>query len=346
MLRIVFSRAALFPWLGIGLMAAGAVIPEGYVIGVVLVVIGANVAFYSLRDFSRNFTWGDLTRPMLNLCGLVFPFGLALIAAATLFEPLNRWLALLCAGLYLCLFAVWTAPQPLSWPYRVSAAVASVVMVLGGVFAHMGWQDWQVAVESRGEPQEITLDELRANGFGQNRYLRLTDFRFCNASAGGKAGKDTGIKELWIPIVAVDGQVVKKDGQSPPVPPRVEVVTSYLDLGAAGVGGPRGGVVNVPDLLRAKREKEGFECTVVTGVKKLKPEVRQQLLELAPQTDLAQVIVLDFHAPAPVDRVYGYIAGGGAALLLGLSALGFVYLRARKVVDAIGPLSPVEAVNG
>src|SRR5262245_29736836 len=190
MLRIVLSRSALFPWLGIALMAAGAVLPEGNVGGMLLVVIGADVAFYSLRDFSQNFTWGPDARPMLNLCGLLFLLGLALVAGATQFEPLNRWLALLCTGLYLCLFAVWTAQQPLGWPFRVLAVVGSLLMILGGIFAYLGWQDWQVFAGSQPVPQEITLSDLQTGGFGTNRYIRLKDFRFCDRSAAEKPEKE------------------------------------------------------------------------------------------------------------------------------------------------------------
>jgi hypothetical protein len=64
-------------------MAAGAGFPEGSVVGMILVVFGANIAFYSLRDFSQNFTWGAETRPMLALCGMLFLLGLALVAGAT-----------------------------------------------------------------------------------------------------------------------------------------------------------------------------------------------------------------------------------------------------------------------
>src|SRR5207247_2002206 len=119
MLRIVLSRAALFPWLGMALLAVGAAFPDGNVAGTVLVIVGANVAFYSLRDFSQNFAWGPDARPMLALRGVLFTLGLALVAAAMLPESIHRWLALLCAGVYLCIFAFWSAQQPVRWPYRV-----------------------------------------------------------------------------------------------------------------------------------------------------------------------------------------------------------------------------------
>lgn len=343
MLQIVLSRAALFPWLGIALMATGAAFPEGSVAGVVMVVIGANVAFYSLRDFSQNFTWGSDSRPMLNLCGLLFLLGLGLVAGATLFESRNLWLALLCTGLYLCLFAVWTAQQPLGWPFRVLAIVGSLLMVLGGFFAHLGWQDWQVFAESQEAPQEITLSDLQRDGFGRNRYVRLKDFRFCERSAAERPDKETKINDHWIPVVAVDGQAIKKDGPAPPVPARIQTVAAYLSVGGnPGVAVPRFGGRGPLDVLRKKREDEGYECTVVTGIKKLKPEVKQQLSELAPQTDFADVIILDWRKPSSAASVYGLLGGGGAGLLLGLSALSFMYMRARKAIGPEGWSPPVE----
>ena len=332
----------MFPWLGIALLATGAVFPEGNVVGMVLVVVGANVAFYSLRDFSQNFSWGAESRPMLALCGLLFLLGLALVAGATLFESLNRWLALLCTGLYLCLFAVWTAQAPVGWPYRTLAFAGLLFMLLGGIVGYLGWQDWQLFAESEETPQEIALIDLQRTGFGRNRYVRLKGFRFCDRSAAEKPGKETKITYLWIPMVAVDGQAVKKDGPAPPVPARIEAVAADLSVGNPGIARPRIGARDPRDPLRKRKEDEGYECTVVTGIKKLKPEVRQQLSELAPQTDFAEVVVLDWRKPGSANRVYGCLAGGGAGLFLGLLALCLVYIRARNVVGVEGWEPPAE----
>lgn len=342
MLRIVLSRAALFPWLGLALMAAGAAFPEGNVAGMVMVVIGANVAFYSLRDFSQNFVWGTDARSMLNLCGLLFLLGLAFVAMATHFESQNRWLASLCAGLYLCLFAVWTAQEPVHLGFRVLAVVGYLLMVLGGIFAHICWRDWQVFHESQPVPQEITLSDLQSSGFGSNRYIRLKGFRFCDRSAADKPDKESSINDHWIPVVVIDGQEVKKDGPAPPVPPRIQTVTTYLSLGAPVIGGPRFGGRDPADALRKKREEEGYECTVITGIKTLKPEVKQQLSELAPQTDFAEVIVLDWRKPGSETHVYGCLGGGAAGLVLGLAAVCLVYVRARKEVGVAGWLPSAE----
>jgi hypothetical protein len=337
MIRIVLSRAALFPWLGLALLGTGAAFPEGSVAGLVLVVVGANVAFYSLRDFSRNFAWGADARPMLALCGLAFLLGLALVACAARFDALNRWLALLCAGLYLCLFAVWTAQQPVGWPYRALAFAGVLLMLLGGVFAHLGWWRWRVFAECEAAPQEIALDDLVKNGFGGNRYVRLKDFRFCDRHAAEKGDRNSKFHDLWFPLVAVNGPDVPKGGSAPPVPPRVTAVAAYLSAGGAGAAGlPPARRESLEARARRQKETDGYEGTVVTGLQALKLEVRQQLCELAPQTDFAEVVLLDWRRPGPANFVYGCLAGGGAGLLLGLLALGIVYARAWKAVGAEG----------
>ncbi len=342
MLRIVLSRAALFPWLGLALLGTGATFPEGSVAGLVLVVLGANVAFYSLRDFSRNFAWGDETRPMLALCGLAFLLGLGLVACAARFDALNRWLALLCAGLYLCLFAVWTAQQPVGWPSRALAFAGVLLMLLGGVFAHLGWRHWRVFAESEPAPQEITLDDLVKNGFGRNRHVRLKGFRFCDRPAAEKGDGNSKFRDLWFPLVPVSGAGAPQGGP-PPVPARVTAVAAFLSADRAGAGGlppARGEALEA----RARRQKEagGYEGTVVTGLQALKPEVRQRLSELAPQTDWATVVLLDWRRPSPANVVYGCLAGGGAGLLLGLLALAVVYARAWRAVGAEGWRPPAE----
>src|SRR4051812_39045361 len=106
MLRIMFSRAALLPWLGIAMMTVGAFFPDGHSNGIILIVIGANVAFYSLHDFSQHFAWGADSRASLMLCGVTFLSGLALVAVSTLVESFSGGFAVVCIGLYLCLFAV------------------------------------------------------------------------------------------------------------------------------------------------------------------------------------------------------------------------------------------------
>lgn len=342
MLRIILSRAALFPWLGSAVLAAGTTFSDENDAYTPLIIIGIFLAFYSFVDFDLKFAWGTDTRPLLDLCGLLFLLGLALVAGAGLFESYNPWLALLCTGLYLCVFAVWVTLQPVSQPFRVLATIGGLFVTLGGFAVHTGWQDWRVLSESQEPPQEITLNDLQQGGFGTNRYIRLREFRFCGRSVAEKSKKDTQINDLWIPVVAVDGRAVQKDGPAPPVPPRVRTVAAYFSLGNPGVGKQQLVKRNPLDVLRKNREKDGYECTVVTGIKRLKPEVKEQLAELAPQTDFAEVIVLDWRKPSSAEQVYGCLGGGGAGLLLGLSALGLVYFRARKVVGVKGWSPPVE----
>jgi hypothetical protein len=337
MLRIVLSRAALLPWLGILLMAVGAGLPPEGNAGWIVVAVGANVAFYSLLDFRDNFEWSEAARPMLALCGVLFVIGLALLALATLPEALNRWLALLCIGGYLCMFAVWMVQNLVGMWFRVLAVAGSLLMILGGIVGLIAWDEWQLAAESAETPQDITLADLKRNGFGTNRYIRLKEFRFCEKFVADDRGGKAKVHDQWYPVLPLDGQTVTKDGPPPPVPPRVEVVAAYISLGNAA---KRPGAPNVRDVLMAAREAQGHECTVVTGIKTLKPEVQKQLLELAPQTDFAEVLVLQLGKPASADRVRAVLIGSGAALVTGWLCLVVVYLRAWKEMRAAGWTDP------
>jgi hypothetical protein len=328
------------PWLGVLLMAAGAALPPEGNAGWIVVAVGANVAFYSLAAVRGNFEWGDAGRPMLALCGVLFVLGLALLALANLPEHLNRWLALLCTGGYLCLFAVWMVQELVSIPFRVLAVAGSLLMIAAGVVGVIAWEEWQLAAESEETPQDITLADLQRDGFGTNRHIRLKEFRFCDASASEKPQGKSNTHVLWIPVVAVDGQAIRQTGAAPSVPPRIEVVAAYVSAGNAPAGAR-----NLFDVLRKNRETNGHECTVVTGIKKLKPEVREQLAQLAPQTDFAEVVVLHWSKPASAGRVYGVLIGCGAGLVVGWLLLVVVYLRAWKVLLAAGFKAPDAAAG-
>ena len=258
------------------------------------------------------------------------------MAASTLVDGLGRSVALISAGLYLCLFAVWIAQQPVSLPYWILGVVGSLLMILGGLAGYLGWQEWQVFAESEASPQEITLQDLLQNGFGKNRYVRIKEFRFCDQHATERGSKESKIKTLWFPVVPQDDQAVKKDGPAPPVPTRVTAVASTISVGDVNGVPLRAGREPIEVRMRRDKEAKGYECTVVTGIKKLKPEVREKLLELAPQTDLSEVVVLHFGKPASTGIVYGAFGGGAAAFVLGLFCVVVVYFRARRVVGSEG----------
>ena len=100
------------------------------------------------------------------------------------------------------------------------------------------------------------------------------------------------------------------------------------------------------NLLMAAREAQGYECTVVTGIRKLKPDVERQLLALAPQTDLAEVVVLHWGKPASADRVRAVLVGSAAALVAGWLCLVVVYLRAWKEMRGAGSRAPDATPEG
>lgn len=268
MIRIVLSRAALFPWLGLALLGAGAASPEGSVAGLVLVIVGANVAFYSLRDFSRHFAWGADARPMLALCGLAFLLGLGLAACAARSDALNRWLALLCAGVYLGLFAVWTAQQPVGWPYRALAFAGALLMLLGGIFGHPGWRHWRLLAECEAAPREIALADLLRNGPAGNRYVRLKEFHFCDRHAAEPGERNSKSHDLWFPVVPVDGQGVPTSHAFAHEPAVVRQGAGWPDAGGGARGPPPAArsTCSTPAALEGCLVSENNAVAGTTGV--------------------------------------------------------------------------------
>lgn len=341
MLRLLFSRSALLPALGIALMVGGAFLPEGNGASMVVILIGANLAFFSLRYFSRNFAWGADSRPMLALCGLLFLLGVGIMLSLPMFEKFNIMMALLCTGLYLCIYTIWTVPRLVSTPFRILAVVGAILMGVGGIFGYLGLREWWLFAESEPTAQEISLKDLLEHGHGSNRYVKIQDFRFCDRHAIEKREGKASFKILWVPIVPVDHQAVKREGPPPSVPPRLSAVACYVYSTESPGGNPRFAAAEPPDAqLRWKeldaqllwKEADGYECTVANGIANLKPEVQERLGRLAPQTDLTEILILDRRKPRSADFVQDSVVGGGAGFITGWLCLAIVYWRAWKVV--------------
>jgi hypothetical protein len=306
-------------------MAAGGLLPDQGWPGVILVIIGANVAFYGLRQLSQSFAWGAQSQPMLRLCGLAFFLGLFLLAASTRLSEFNSWLAMTCVGVYITLFAVIISHIPVGDVGRYLGIGGLLSLMLGSLFGYLAWQDWQVMRESQSKPQELTLAALVQKGYAGNRYVRVRDFRFCRQWAAEEADEDALFKEAWIPLMPLDGENVTAAGPAPDAPNPILIIAGYA-----------GARLDRRDPLLAIHEKNGFEGTVVNGIRHLKREVREQLRKIAPQTDLAKLIVLDWRDPAEPAKVYAGLAAGAAGILLGLAAIGFLQARAWRIVGKDG----------
>jgi hypothetical protein len=229
-----------------------------------------------------------------------------------------------------------------AWALPAVGAAGGALLIAGATFLSLGLEDWQLAHESAEPAQELTLAELLDKGFGKNRYVRLTGFRFCNAKVTERTskGKTFTTRYNWAPLVPSEGKV-KAGEPAPPVPPQVRVVVrdvemSYTDPlknAARLLGGRRPGAVARPEM---------YTGMVVTGLRPLPAEVQEKLRALAPQTDLARLLVLDNSLkPVERDHVALCVDGGTAALVGGAVLVLVALLWARRAGRRAG--SPAAA---
>jgi hypothetical protein len=78
-----------------------------------------------------------------------------------------------------------------------------------------------------------------------------------------------------------------------------------------------------------KGEAEGYECAVISGIKKSSSDEQEWLSKLAPQTDLANVII--FESYTATSSAHEELLIGGAGLLLGLLCLSIVCVHAWRI---------------
>ena len=58
----------------------------------------------------------------------------------------------------------------------VVSRIKIIVLVAGIALGYYGFKQWRLAGETKEEPQTITCKALGENGYGDNAYVKLTDF--------------------------------------------------------------------------------------------------------------------------------------------------------------------------
>jgi hypothetical protein len=216
---------------------------------------------------------------------------------------------------------------------------AGAVLVIGGAaLLERAREEWPLYAEAAENPREVTLDELIRGGPGDNRHVRVKDFRYCEKGVVIETLKlpTSTFNTEWVPVVPgmvqVPKGVVNVAVEQPGVPAMVRVVFRFSRrVAAEAPRGPRDR--KMMDILQARDEQTGYEGVIVNGLRPLPASVVEQLKELAPDTDIARLIFVDntvhtISAATIHERfiLAGSLLGGGLLLLAG------VVLWGRRVV--------------
>jgi hypothetical protein len=200
-------------------------------------------------------------------------------------------------------------------------ALAILMLLFGFILVMWSRQEQGLADRARPEPQVLRLEQLIANGPGDNVHVEITEFDF---GAGYVVEEENGSwKEVWIPVYPAPGGV--RNAADPPRSP-FRVV--------AKLGKPN-----------STAELDQY-CGQTTRLRGLIPsdsglgassDIGQKLTNMYPGTDVTRCIILEEGrtpwSPSAIKTMLfsgiGLLVGGGVAVL----ALILIYVRSKAAGD-------------
>ena len=201
-----------------------------------------------------------------------------------------------------------------------------IIIVLGGMLAWFGFQEWRLASAASTTPKTITCADLEKNGPGDNAHVVLTDFLLCPSGFvyESSKGNDSNYTKIWIPAVPLHGEYMEqlkkladsgKDMAHVPPPTNVRVIV-------------RSSHVHNDGELEKLGDRDTIQGLIVNKVDSLGSKEREILAGQYPGINLDTCWILDEGRSPKSFGVAGGMIGGGAVLAL-IGVGGFV-LSAKK----------------
>jgi hypothetical protein len=85
-------------------------------------------------------------------------------------------------------------------------AFGVVLLLLGLLFVGASVVGYIQGANTKADPQQLTLQQLADNGYGDNAHVLLTDFRFADTFVYEKKDYGDFWEKAWIPLVPADAE--------------------------------------------------------------------------------------------------------------------------------------------
>jgi hypothetical protein len=285
------------------------------------------VAPLRANPFGAPLAWMLIVDTYLLAVGLsVWPLGGAAFAG----EPL-LWVGLAAAGVVgglACGYAVLVEQYlqgrrlPLAaWFVPLVGAVGLLLSGFGGYQLLLYQRDWSVFSNTEPEAVDMTLADLLNDGPGDNHYIRLTHFLHCRLGVQVKEERRGQFITTyqWVPIVPATGpppNLYRPVAHRPKVPAQILAVIVQTDKSwKKPAAAPQS---SDDDFAAVRTELNGYTGVILNGVKSLPEDELQKLRELAPDTDIDQVLIIDANVALTSDEeMTARLNHGRAGLILG-----------------------------
>ncbi len=292
---------------------------------------------------------------MLILDAYLFAVGLGVGVVGNsemIHEPL-MWLALAAVGVLggvVCGYAVLyervlenQPVPPAAWFVPLVGAVGLLALGFGAYQFALYERDSLLFSLTQDDPADITLQELLDYGVpGENHFIRLRSFRHCRIGVTineNNRGPLTATIQ-WVPVIPAAGppppqQLERSITDRPKTPRYIQAVIVHTDKVWKKPSGMDSAPKDLSDFSAVRDEFNGYVGVVLNGVQSIAPEDLEKLRQLAPDTDLDQVVVIDKGVvPIPAETMHKRLTQGrgglGAGCALLLVAGGWTWAAGRK----------------
>jgi hypothetical protein len=183
--------------------------------------------------------------------------------------------------------------------------VKLVVILLGAVVTFVGFQEWRLALKAKPEPQQITLDQLAAQGPGGNAHITLSGYAPCGNFIVYESGRRGGSwRKVWIPLVSANSGFVPGAG----LPSNVRVIFKTTKA------------KDEQDLSAILNNGAPFTGMVINEIESMGGQEKRLLESNYQGIDVSKCYIVQHgRGPAGPAQVLGMMGGGGALVLVGLS---------------------------
>ena len=206
------------------------------------------------------------------------------------------------------------------------------VIVIGGVMAFFGFQEYRVSSGAGDRPLDVELEEISAGSDMDNPYIKIGKHVCVNEEAvsqyeqdaSGNSNASSKVDFTYIPLIPVDHPLyvaVKKFESGPPgiTEKDIPALDSYSVLLHTTRYKTLGDLDNVTDSLSEHASVEGM---VTNKIKSLTSEEKKYLGESFPGLDLDKLIILEEgRTPTSAGGSLGLMAGGALLIVGGLFSM-------------------------
>lgn len=201
--------------------------------------------------------------------------------------------------------------------------LAIILVVLGGMAAYYGVQEWRLAASASATPQEISLKDLIARGPGDNAHILLKEFIPCDNYIYSKKENNNNWDEVWVPVIPPDALPKLENLKLGPgaLPLQQQIAPGNVQAIIKSTH-----IHNETELERLEKQPT-LQGMVVNKISSIGSEEKTKLIESYPGTDFNRCLIIeDGRTPAGMGLVVASLGGGGVLVLvgIGLALLGLL----------------------